>query len=147
MSASVPGSVSGDRIGVFIGANRDDYAALLHRGGPEPITAHSNTGLQRGMIANRVSCTLGLTGPSMTVDTAQEAVIRLAHQSADLQPADVQYVELHGTGTRVGDPVEAAALDRVAERGLIEARDTRRVTGTAHQTRRDTSPQTPQSPI
>ncbi|HZN72564.1 MAG TPA: hypothetical protein VFC00_12920 [Micromonosporaceae bacterium] len=27
-----------------------------------------------------------------------------------MDPAEVQYVELHGTGTRVGDPVEAAAL-------------------------------------
>ena len=27
-----------------------------------------------------------------------------------VDPADVQYVELHGTGTPVGDPIEAAAL-------------------------------------
>ena len=72
----VPGSVRGDQIGVFIGANRDDYAALLHQRGMDAITAHSNTGLQRGMIANRVSYTLGLSGPSMTVDTAQVVLAR-----------------------------------------------------------------------
>ena len=49
----------------------------------------------------------GLTAPSQR---AQEQVIRLACRRAGVRPADVQYVELHGTGTRVGDPVEAAAL-------------------------------------
>ena len=41
---------------------------------------------------------------------AQAAVLRLAHEYAGTNPDDVQYVELHGTGTPVGDPVEAAAL-------------------------------------
>ncbi|WP_433498685.1 SDR family NAD(P)-dependent oxidoreductase [Sphaerimonospora sp. CA-214678] len=44
---------------------------------------------------------------------AQEDVIRRAHASARVRPADVQYVELHGSGTFVGDPVEAAALGAV----------------------------------
>ncbi|MFE7874159.1 beta-ketoacyl synthase N-terminal-like domain-containing protein, partial [Micromonospora humida] len=41
---------------------------------------------------------------------AQREVIEQAHRQAGVDPADVQYVELHGTGTRVGDPVEARAL-------------------------------------
>ncbi|WP_435857407.1 beta-ketoacyl synthase N-terminal-like domain-containing protein, partial [Streptomyces longwoodensis] len=51
-------------------------------------------------------------GESLTAPlrAAQEDVLRLAHQRAGTDPADVQYVELHGTGTKVGDPVEAAAL-------------------------------------
>ncbi|MEV0781024.1 SDR family NAD(P)-dependent oxidoreductase, partial [Streptomyces sp. NPDC050428] len=217
----VPDQVRGEPVGVFAGANKDDYAALLHRRGLDAITAHSNTGVQRGMIANRVSYTLGLSGPSITVDTAQssslvavhlaceslrhgecssaivggvilnlsphagvelskfgglspdgrcftfdtrangfvrgeggavlvlkplrqaladgdrvyclirgsavnndgvsdgltvpsaaaqEEVIRRAHEHAGVNPAEVQYVELHGTGTPVGDPVEAVAL-------------------------------------
>ncbi|MER5354836.1 SDR family NAD(P)-dependent oxidoreductase, partial [Kitasatospora sp. NPDC002551] len=48
-----------------------------------------------------------LTSPEAA---AQEQVIRAAHRRAGFRPADVQYVELHGTGTPVGDPVEAAAL-------------------------------------
>ena len=44
---------------------------------------------------------------------AQEAVLRRACATAGVAPARVQYVELHGTGTRVGDPVEAAALGAV----------------------------------
>ncbi|WP_327313036.1 type I polyketide synthase [Streptomyces sp. NBC_01235] len=41
---------------------------------------------------------------------AQEDVIRRALRNAGTAPYDIQYVELHGTGTPVGDPVEAAAL-------------------------------------
>ena len=47
----------------------------------------------------------------------QAEAIRLAHRTACVAPRDVQYVELHGTGTRVGDPIEAAAL------GAVFARD------------------------
>ncbi|MEU9481754.1 beta-ketoacyl synthase N-terminal-like domain-containing protein, partial [Streptomyces sp. NPDC048191] len=51
-------------------------------------------------------------GPGLTVpsERAQQEVIRLAHRDAGVDPAHIQYVELHGTGTKVGDPIEAAAL-------------------------------------
>ncbi|WP_063765500.1 type I polyketide synthase [Herbidospora cretacea] len=49
----------------------------------------------------------GLTVPSAR---AQQEVITRARRSAGVAPAEVQYVELHGTGTKVGDPIEAAAL-------------------------------------
>ncbi len=49
----------------------------------------------------------GLTVPRAE---AQTEVIRLACADAGVTPADVQYVELHGTGTPVGDPIEAEAL-------------------------------------
>jgi acyl transferase domain-containing protein len=49
----------------------------------------------------------GLTVPS---SAAQEEVLRRAWARARAAPSAIQYVELHGTGTRVGDPVEAAAL-------------------------------------
>ncbi|MER6416193.1 SDR family NAD(P)-dependent oxidoreductase [Streptomyces humidus] len=49
----------------------------------------------------------GLTVPSRT---AQEAVVRRACREAGVEASDVQYVELHGSGTKVGDPIEAAAL-------------------------------------
>ncbi|MEY9930256.1 acyl transferase domain-containing protein/NADP-dependent 3-hydroxy acid dehydrogenase YdfG [Catenulispora sp. GP43] len=49
----------------------------------------------------------GLTVPRAE---AQRDVVQAACREAGVRPGDVQYVELHGTGTRVGDPVEAAAL-------------------------------------
>ncbi|MDT0612242.1 type I polyketide synthase [Streptomyces lancefieldiae] len=48
-----------------------------------------------------------LTVPSAA---AQRQVLEEAHRQAGVDPSDIQYVELHGTGTKVGDPVEARAL-------------------------------------
>ncbi|NUH37125.1 hypothetical protein HUF15_10200, partial [Streptomyces samsunensis] len=220
----LPAHLEGSRTGVFIGAIADDYATLVHRRDPAAITQHTLTGLNRGIIANRVSYALGLRGPSVAVDTGQssslaavhlaceslrrgetetavaggvqlnlapdsfiaasrfgalspdgrsytfdarangyvrgeggglvvlkrlpdalrdgdpvlcvvrgseanndgggdslttpaahgqEAMLRAAYERAGVDPAKVQYVELHGTGTKVGDPVEAEALGAV----------------------------------
>ncbi|GAA2221451.1 hypothetical protein GCM10010232_02080 [Streptomyces amakusaensis] len=56
----------------------------------------------------------GLTVPAAR---AQEEVLREAYDRAGVDPADVQYVELHGTGTRAGDPIESAALGAVLGAG------------------------------
>ncbi|MFF3445110.1 SDR family NAD(P)-dependent oxidoreductase, partial [Streptosporangium sp. NPDC002721] len=219
-----PAPLRGTDVGVFIGATADDYALLSRRSGAAGIGHHSLTGVNRSILANRVSHFLALTGPSMAVDTgqssslvavhlacesirsgesamalaggvqlnlaeegalaaerlgalspdgrcftfdarangyvrgeggavvllkplsraladgdhvycvisgsavnndgpgetlttpsprAQERVLRSAYRRAGVDPASVGYVELHGTGTRVGDPVEAAALGAV----------------------------------
>ena len=63
-----------------------------------------------GSAVNNDGASDGLTVPSRL---AQEEVLRLAYRRAGVSPADVQYVELHGTGTRAGDPIEAAALGSV----------------------------------
>ncbi|SDD13058.1 type I polyketide synthase [Actinokineospora iranica] len=63
-----------------------------------------------GSAANNDGATPGLTVPS---PQAQQRVIEAAQRRAGVTPAEVQYVELHGTGTPVGDPVEAAALGAV----------------------------------
>ncbi|MDH6145476.1 acyl transferase domain-containing protein/short-subunit dehydrogenase [Kitasatospora sp. GP30] len=54
-------------------------------------------------------------GDSLTTPnrSAQEAVLQLAYAHAGVEPAEVGYVELHGTGTPTGDPIEAAALGTV----------------------------------
>jgi acyl transferase domain-containing protein/NADPH:quinone reductase-like Zn-dependent oxidoreductase/acyl carrier protein len=220
----VPSGLAGSHTGVFVGAISSDYADLQHGRSAGAVTRHAATGLLRSMIANRVSYTLGLRGPSLTVDTgqssslvavhlaceslrrgestlalacgvhlnisaanvlrassfgglspdgccctfdarangyvrgegggvvvlkplpdalaagdsiycvirasavnndgggdgltapsqaAQEEVLRLAYRRAGVKRSDVRYVELHGTGTILGDRVEAAALGAV----------------------------------
>jgi acyl transferase domain-containing protein len=52
----------------------------------------------------------GLTAPSQR---AQEEMLRLACARSGIERAEVQYVELHGTATRLGDRAEAAALGAV----------------------------------
>jgi acyl transferase domain-containing protein/acyl carrier protein len=220
----IPAGLAGSQTGVFVGAIAGDYGDLLRELEPSALTRHAATGLLRSMMANRVSHTLGLCGPSLTIDTgqssslvavhlaceslrrgestlalacgvhlnlsaasllqasnfgglspdgrcfafdarangyvrgegggvavlkrlsdaiadrdsiycvirasavnndgggetltapsqaAQEEVLRLAYRRAKLKRSEVQYVELHGTGTVLGDRVEAASLGGV----------------------------------
>ena len=52
----------------------------------------------------------------------QEAVLRKAYQNAGVSPGQVQYVECHGTGTSVGDPLEVRALGAVLGEGRTHGR-------------------------
>ncbi|WP_308190048.1 type I polyketide synthase [Streptomyces aculeolatus] len=72
-----PGLLRGSRTGVFVGAMTDDYARLQHAAGA--VSAHSTTGLSRAALANRLSHVLGLTGPSLAVDTAQSSGLAAVH--------------------------------------------------------------------
>ncbi|MFD7033801.1 type I polyketide synthase, partial [Streptomyces sp. NPDC059917] len=64
----------------------------------------------RGGGVNNDGGGVGLTSPSVE---GQAGVVRLALERAGVAASGVAYVELHGTGTPVGDPVEAAALGAV----------------------------------
>lgn len=61
----------------------------------------------RGSAVNTGNERRVLTAPSRD---AQAAAIHSALTAAGVEAPSVQYVELHGTGTPAGDPVEAAAL-------------------------------------
>jgi acyl-CoA synthetase (AMP-forming)/AMP-acid ligase II/3-oxoacyl-(acyl-carrier-protein) synthase/SAM-dependent methyltransferase/acyl carrier protein len=69
--------------------------------------------------ANHDGRSQGLTAPS---GPAQEAVIADALGRAGVEPRDIAYVETHGTGTALGDPIEVAALDRVLGSGRADGR-------------------------
>ncbi|MFC4907585.1 SDR family NAD(P)-dependent oxidoreductase [Actinomadura gamaensis] len=77
----VPATLRDSATGVFAGAIAADYAALARRGGA--ITHHSLPGLNRGVIANRVSYALGLRGPSLAVDSAQSSSLVAVHLAAE----------------------------------------------------------------
>ncbi|HEV2639091.1 MAG TPA: SDR family NAD(P)-dependent oxidoreductase [Actinocrinis sp.] len=64
----------------------------------------------KGSALNNDGGGAGLTVPSAA---AQEQLLRDAYRHAGVDPAGVGYVELHGTGTPVGDPIEAEALGAV----------------------------------
>ncbi|MFI0481361.1 SDR family NAD(P)-dependent oxidoreductase [Actinomadura sp. 9N215] len=74
----VPGTLRGARAGVFTGAMQDDYAGLAHQSGAD-VTHHTLAGLNRGMIANRLSALLGLRGPSLNVDSGQSSSLVAVH--------------------------------------------------------------------
>ncbi|MGW2327471.1 SDR family NAD(P)-dependent oxidoreductase, partial [Streptomyces sp. NPDC001700] len=77
----VPETLRSTATGVMVGAIAADYAAVARRGGA--ITQHSLPGLNRGVIANRVSYALGLRGPSLAVDTAQSSSLVAVHLAVE----------------------------------------------------------------
>lgn len=64
-------------------------------------------GLIRGSAVNQDGPSGGLTVPN---GPAQTRVIRQALAFAQVRPAQVGYLEAHGTGTALGDPIEMRAL-------------------------------------
>ncbi|MBW4687494.1 MAG: type I polyketide synthase [Komarekiella atlantica HA4396-MV6] len=101
--ASTNGYVRGEGCGVVVlkrlaDAVRDkDNILAVIKG-----SAVNQNGLGNGLTA--------FNGP------AQQAVIFQALENAEVAPAEISYVEVHGTGTPLGDPIEANALKTVLMR-------------------------------
>ncbi|AXK34306.1 acyltransferase domain-containing protein [Streptomyces armeniacus] len=68
------------------------------------------TAVIRGSALNHDGRASGITVPS---GTAQQEVIRAALRDARMEPSRIGYIEAHGTGTSLGDPIELRALDAV----------------------------------
>ncbi|MEI7718052.1 MAG: type I polyketide synthase, partial [Mycobacterium sp.] len=67
-----------------------------------------------GSAVNHDGRSNGLIAPNQD---AQADVLRRAYKDAGIDPRNVDYIEAHGTGTVLGDPIEAEALGRVVGRG------------------------------
>jgi len=63
-----------------------------------------------GSAVNQDGRSNGLTAPN---GPAQEEVLREAYRRTGISPGKIQYIEAHGTGTSLGDPIEAKALGKV----------------------------------
>ncbi|WP_041233336.1 type I polyketide synthase [Cylindrospermum stagnale] len=99
-SDSVDGFAQGEGCGVVILKRLSD--ALRDR---DPILATI-----RGSVVNHDGRSLTLTTPA---SSAQESMLRQAIENARIEPKQVQFVETHGTGTPLGDPIEVIALAKV----------------------------------
>lgn len=62
-----------------------------------------------GTAVNTDGRKTGLTVPS---DQAQADLLRRAYANADISPDEIDYLEAHGTGTAVGDPIETRAIGK-----------------------------------
>ncbi|UCH95689.1 MAG: amino acid adenylation domain-containing protein [Candidatus Aminicenantes bacterium] len=98
--AKASGTTSGEGVGIVVLkplenaiADQDHIYALVKG------TAVNNDGNRR----------VGYSAPSIK---GQAEVIRIAQQAANVEPESITYIEAHGTGTPLGDPVEIRALVR-----------------------------------
>jgi acyl transferase domain-containing protein/acyl-CoA synthetase (AMP-forming)/AMP-acid ligase II len=80
---------------------------LLERLPDAIASGHPVLAIVRGSAVNSDGATNGLAAPS---GQAQQKVIRRALADAGLRPEDIDALEAHGTGTRLGDPIEANAV-------------------------------------
>ena len=70
-------------------------------------------GVIRGAAVNHGGASVGLTVPNTP---ALEKVMEEALSDAGVTPTEVEYIEAHGTGTAVGDPIEINAVSAVYAR-------------------------------
>lgn len=70
-------------------------------------------GVIKGTAVNHGGRTNGYTVPS---PLAQADLVAKALESARVEPASISYLEAHGTGTALGDPIEIEGLSRALAR-------------------------------
>ncbi|MBL9006665.1 MAG: SDR family NAD(P)-dependent oxidoreductase [Myxococcales bacterium] len=97
------GYVRGEGVGVLVLRRLSDALAAADR-----IQA-----TVLGSAVNHDGRSAGLAAPS---GSAQRDVVQAALQDADVAPPQVGYIEAHGTGTPLGDPIELEALRDVFAR-------------------------------
>jgi phthiocerol/phenolphthiocerol synthesis type-I polyketide synthase E len=83
---------------------------VLERLSDARAAGHRVLATLRGSAVNQDGRTNGMTAPNLA---AQAEVVRAALADADVAPGDVEYVEAHGSGTRLGDAIEISALQEV----------------------------------
>jgi acyl transferase domain-containing protein/aryl carrier-like protein len=63
----------------------------------------------KGIAINQDGRSNGLTSPN---PLAQAEVIKMAWEDAKINPESIAYIEAHGTGTKIGDPIEIDGLQK-----------------------------------
>ncbi len=96
--AKAQGTVSGNGVGIVVLKRLEDAIA-------ERDTIHAI--VKASAINNDGSAKVGYTAPSIE---GQAKVIAEALAVARISPEKISYIEAHGTGTVLGDPIEIAAL-------------------------------------
>ncbi|KAI4671141.1 Type I Iterative PKS [Alternaria novae-zelandiae] len=128
------GALSGTSMSHAFDAAADGYArgegfAAIYVKKPQQAMQHGNPirALVRGSAIGANGRSSGITHPS---GTAQEDIIRKAyHNAGKLSPSETPFLECHGTGTRVGDPLEVEAAGKVFGPGRSSSEEDRLLIG------------------
>ncbi|RMF30773.1 MAG: polyketide synthase, partial [Chloroflexi bacterium] len=103
--ARAQGTVGGNGVGIVVLKRLEDALA-------DGDTIHAV--IKGSAINNDGSLKVGYTAPSVE---GQAEVIATAQALAGVDPETITYIEAHGTGTALGDPIEIAALTQVFRAG------------------------------
>ncbi len=103
--AKAQGTVPGSGVGVVVLKRLEDAMA-------DGDCIHAI--IRGSAINNDGSGKIGYTAPSID---GQAEVIAEALALAEVEPETISYIETHGTGTTLGDPIEIAALNQVFRAG------------------------------
>jgi polyketide synthase 7 len=109
-SPIMPDRIRGHQVAVYIGAMSDDYAHLALRNGGANLDHHSFVGLNRGLIANRVSYVFGMHGPSLTVDCGQSSSLVAVHLACESLRSGESSLAIAG-GIQLNFAAETALLE------------------------------------
>ena len=88
--------------------------AMIIRTGSSPVKDGVNYATVAGDGANEDGRTKSMTMPC---PSAQVDVMMSVHARFDVDPSRVVYFEAHGTGTKVGDPIEASSISKMYDSG------------------------------
>ncbi|MEV6921056.1 type I polyketide synthase, partial [Amycolatopsis sp. NPDC051106] len=113
-----PSSLRGAQVGVYIGTNGQDYAALLRESGEGTSDGHVGTGNAGSVVSGRISYVLGLEGPAVTVDTACSSSLVALHWAAQSLRSGESSMALVGGVTVMTTP--GAFLEFSKQGGLAE---------------------------
>ena len=103
--AKAGGSVGGEGVGIVVLKRLDEALAAGD-------TIHAV--VKGSAINNDGSAKVNYTAPSVD---GQYEVIAMAMAVAGVEPETISYIETHGSGTPLGDPIEVAALSQAYQGG------------------------------
>jgi len=104
-SAGAQGAVAGSGVGIVVLKRLADAIA-------DGDTVHAV--IKGSALNNDGAAKIGYTAPSIE---GQSRVIDMAQAAAAVDPRSISYVEAHGSGTPLGDPIEVTALTRAFRAG------------------------------